>query len=799
MTATLPRPEAPSTGGPSRRPTPPTASAGQLPLLAIAEVALTALTVAAVLGLGRLFEDGSFLLPVLTVTCGAHALAAWCRRARLGGGATALVATGGLVAVVSLLLLPATTAYGFPTPATLAEVGAQLAAAMETFREVVAPAPVEPGFVLATAVAVWIIAFVADTAAFRVGAVVEAAVPGATLFVFGAALGAPRQREVTTALFLAGLLAYWLAQRALANAASPTWLTRDTVAGSRALLRVGAGLGAVVVVAAVVGGPMLPGASAGAAVPWRASDRDGGSRVTVSPLVDIRARIVDQAASVVFTVASPVRSYWRLTSLETFNGRIWSSTRSYQEADGELDPGSRLAPTSTQESVQEFEIGSLSSIWLPAAYRPVRVDGTSASYDPESGSLIVPEELDVTQVGQRYSITSVLPQLTADGLGAAPADAPEEVTDGYTELPDGFSTAVQQEALRVTSTAGTPYEQALALQDHFRDGTFTYDLEVERGHSGDALERFLFETRSGYCEQFAGAYAAMARAVGLPARVAVGFTPGELGPDGRYVVRGANGHAWPEVYLEGYGWVPFEPTPGRGIPGATPYTGVPEQQADATDPTTGTTLAPAADALPADPTAGAPTDPVLPEGAFEGMFQDGAAPIERASPWPGRLVVAGLLAVGLPALWVGAVAVATLVRRSRRRALATTARARVGVAWAEVGEALATVDAGPRSHETPGEVASRAASAVGTADPGALADLARTTTVAAYAPDGVDDGAATVAQAQAGELVRGISATMDGRQRLRRALDPRPLLPARVARRRVGGAAAVEDGTLIRA
>jgi hypothetical protein len=190
---------------------------------------------------------------------------------------------------------------------------------------------------------------------------------------------------------------------------------------------------------------------------------------------------------------------------------------------------------------------------------------------------------------------------------------------------------------------------------------------------------------------------------------------------------------------------------------------------------------------------------VLPEGAFEGMFQDGAAPIERSSPWPGRLLVAGVLAVVLPVLWVGAIAAATLVRRSRRRARTSTASTRVAVAWAEVGEALAGVDAGPQAHETPAEVASRAADATGTADPGGLPALARITTVAAYAPEGVDDGAATSAEALAADLVRGIRTTMDRRQRLRRALDPRPLLPARTARRRVGGAAAVEDGTLVRA
>ncbi len=91
--------------------------------------------------------------------------------------------------------------------------------------------------------------------------------------------------------------------------------------------------------------------------------------------------------------------------------------------------------------------------------------------------------------------------------------------------------------------------------------------------------RDFLDQRRGYCAQFAGTCAAFARALGLPARVAVGFTWGEGGEDGTLVVKGKHYHAWPEVYVEGVGWVPFEPTPGRGIPGAEQYTGVAPAQA----------------------------------------------------------------------------------------------------------------------------------------------------------------------------------------------------------------------------
>ncbi len=95
---------------------------------------------------------------------------------------------------------------------------------------------------------------------------------------------------------------------------------------------------------------------------------------------------------------------------------------------------------------------------------------------------------------------------------------------------------------------------------------------MRAGHDEDAIRSFL-EARRGYCEQFAGTYAAFARSIGLPARVAVGFTPGEL-IDGVYVVRGQHAHAWPEVWFDGHRLGAVRADPGRGAPGAESYTGV---------------------------------------------------------------------------------------------------------------------------------------------------------------------------------------------------------------------------------
>lgn len=103
--------------------------------------------------------------------------------------------------------------------------------------------------------------------------------------------------------------------------------------------------------------------------------------------------------------------------------------------------------------------------------------------------------------------------------------------------------------------------------------SFTYDLNVASGHSIKTIEDFL-RVRRGHSEQFAATFAAMARSIGIPARVAVGFTWGEWDDDRQeYVVRGEHAHAWPELYFSGVGWVVFDPTPGRAPARGSEITG----------------------------------------------------------------------------------------------------------------------------------------------------------------------------------------------------------------------------------
>ena len=717
------------------------------------EAALTAMTAAAVIGLARLFSTGAYLGPVLLAAVLSHGVATLARRRGWGLGVAAALSALGVVLYVAWVIEPSTTIAGLPTARTWHLANADLSRAWRHFGEAVAPVAPERGYVLAAGIAVWGGAFVSDWAAFRLGAAFEAMVPPFTLFVFASALGADKSRLAYAGLFLLTALLFLLLQGADQRSRSVAWFASRLRGGPRAIVQGGAVLAVGTVAAALVLGPLLPGAKSAAVLDWRNHD-SGGSRVTVSPLVDIRSRLVSQSNVEVFTVKSGAPAYWRLTSLDTFDGQIWGSRGSYRDAGGNL----RLdQPTRADvlAGVQEFSLEALDTPWLPAAYRPERYDGPGGvSFDSDSASLLSDAD---TSTGLTYRVRSELPRLTAAQLGSASAAIPASVRARYTALPGDFPGNVTALAHSLTDRQPTAYAKSLALQQYFRS-RFTYSTEVPAGHGENAIERFL-ALRRGYCEQFAGTFAAMARAVGLPARVAVGFTPGMLEADGLWHVTGRQAHAWPEVFVNGYGWVAFEPTPGRGAPGAEAYTGVPAQQDVASGDDAGaTTPVPTTAAPDSGNQSSATTRPKDIETT------GGPTTGRRPSPWPGRLVV----------VWLIGVPVAHVVRGRRRRATAATAEDRTLVAWAEVQEALAAAGVARRADETNVEYARRAAPAVNLN--GLLTGLAVDATAATFAGDGISEELAERAELAAAGVVSTVRSSAGRLRRARWLLDPRPLL-----------------------
>jgi transglutaminase-like putative cysteine protease len=138
----------------------------------------------------------------------------------------------------------------------------------------------------------------------------------------------------------------------------------------------------------------------------------------------------------------------------------------------------------------------------------------------------------------------------------------------WTELPADLHPRIGEMAERWTSDATSEYRKVLAIQQHFQDGSFVYSTDVEPADDADALLEFLTQTRTGFCQHYSSAMAVMVRALGLPARIGVGYRPGTRQEDGSYLVQSDDAHVWVQVLFPGYGWLPFEPEAGSTHPNA---------------------------------------------------------------------------------------------------------------------------------------------------------------------------------------------------------------------------------------
>jgi transglutaminase-like putative cysteine protease len=292
----------------------------------------------------------------------------------------------------------------------------------------------------------------------------------------------------------------------------------------------------------------------------------------------------------VLTIQAPHRQlYWRATVLDRFDGTRWRE-RPWRETPAERRV---LYPRRAADVVrQEVTVRALADDHVIGASIPYRNDlGDRAAYAGQGVSL-VPGGLQRTQ---HYSVNSYVPQPTPNELVRSPASYPPALTKPGRELvvapgvnapPFGTPNradrlvpalrgrwlpyvALYQRALDVAGQTRSPYAAAVALEAWFRStGGFTYSEEPGPTPGLPPLVGFVMDTKTGYCQHFAGAMAVMLRLLGIPARVAAGFIPGRYRND-FWSVTDHDAHTWVEVWFRGYGWLPFDPTPGRSRLGGT--------------------------------------------------------------------------------------------------------------------------------------------------------------------------------------------------------------------------------------
>lgn len=689
----------------------------------VASIVVTVLSVMTAVSMCRVFADWMFLPVLVVMVIGVHASSVLLRIARVPALAAVPILLMVVFELLALLFYRDTVRMLVPSADTVSLMRLDLRLVWSQFPTAVSPVPSEGSFLLAAAFGLGLVSLFADAFAFRAFGRAEAVVPGGVLFIFTAALGTDRNRIVVAAAWFASAVVVVAVLRALHGGSNESWLGRRRRAVGAALPATAMCAGLAALGAAVVG-PMMPGAGA---EPWLET-RQTQSDVTevLSPLVDIRSRLVNRSNTLMFTVSAAAGRYWRVAGLTEFDGQQWGlPDRRLEPADGRLNEPRQNAQVVQQQIVISRFGGKL----VPAAFVPIEIAQNDVLWLSDTDTLVV--DGDGLREGQVFNIASDMSLPSIDVLRAARSSSPPSAD--LLALPSSLSSEVRDLAAEITAGSATSYDQARALQDWFRNN-FTYDLTVQRGHSDDAIVSFL-RIRRGYCEQFAGTFAVMARAVGLPARVAVGFTQGELQPDGSYQVLGRNAHAWPEVWFDGVGWVPFEPTPGRGAPGGEEITGAAAaQDSTARQPGDGSaenTPTPTTSPVSVPRT----TEPQLGEPPGGGTT---VAP-QSASSGEGGGGTAGWILLGIAVVAGWGIAMPTLVRRFTRAG--ATPSEQVIDAWHGTVGVLRLAGAPPLAGSTPVEYAHRVEAEMAV-DHRSMLELARFVTRAIYAPEGVGEPAA---------------------------------------------------------
>ncbi|MEP6478553.1 MAG: DUF3488 and transglutaminase-like domain-containing protein, partial [Rhodoglobus sp.] len=538
---------------------------------------------------------------------------------------------------------------------------------------------------------------------------------------------------------------------------------------NRPFTRATAWLGGLAVFGALVVPVALP-----SVIPGDPAGSNGLVATGVNPIISLGddLRQADDTVAISYTTNGGAGLYLRLSTLDDFGGTEWAPSNVGDNPGNSViafGPPPGLTPTIATTAVKSsVSVADIASRWLPLPYAPAKVTGLVGTWTWEPDGLAT-RSSDSNMRNQKYTVESTHIAPTADQLVAA-GTAVEPGMERYLELPADLPKIVATTAAEVVGDAATNFEKAMALQAYFQGGDFTYsqDAPVADGYDGSGakvLGAFL-EKKAGYCVHFSSAMAAMARTLGIPARVAVGFTPGAAQANqtegfATYTVTTHDFHAWPELYFVGVGWVQFEPTPGIGLSPAAFTT--PAVDDPSTPDVDESKITPTPTVAPTTAPTGAPTS----SGAPIDQEEDGAGATSAArttTPW----------LLGLLVLVVALVLAPWAARVARRAARFAELRrgASVMPAWEELQATAKDLGWDVRDTDTPRDVADDIARMVGAPLP-SLDRLRHYVELESFAGQPV-----TIEPADVLEITGAMRASATVRDRILATAFPRSVLPA---------------------
>jgi transglutaminase-like putative cysteine protease/predicted outer membrane protein len=573
-----------------------------------ARLGLAALLTVTLMGFSRVYAGGDYPGPILLGMLLAIGIAILARRIGLVVWATIVASVAALGWYLMLIFESSRTFFGLPTIGAAIELVREAGRAYELSTLDYAPVPLRPGYMILSVASMWLLATVGEIATFRWRRPLIPAITATALFSFLLITGIPAGGSFFAVLFLLGLLTYLGLESAHRLQSWGRWVTvwADRRWDSEVTIAPLARRMGVSVLAAAIAAPLFLPAIGDGIFQWRNPTGPGLGSGRIDTLVSLAPKLIQQTDTVLFRVRAERPAYWRLVTLTHFDGNSWHPEFQRSNLSNNRVAADVPAPVPGDTLLQTYDIEGLEGDQLPAAALPETIvgEGSNASefegaleFNPNTGDLETSTPLSENTA---YRVQSLVPDVSFEDMTEATVPSQTELdsidrtflTTNIYQVPTAFCpdpnscqenpdqlrrTRIYKIAHRWTRDAKSPFEKMLALQNRFR-GRFTHqlpgptevrgDVEVEPSASADYLVQFLTRNRVGYCQQFATAFAVLARMLGFPARVSVGFLPGETNIDSpnRFTVRGNDAHAWPEIYFNEVGWVQFEPTPRSEAP-----------------------------------------------------------------------------------------------------------------------------------------------------------------------------------------------------------------------------------------
>lgn len=580
----MPAPRMHDAGGPAGRHSPRsllgTAQTG--PARWVLAFAVFLAVMGASLGLAGVLRDLRWLPQAAVVVAGTLLIPALMRRYLVLSPLAPLGALAGWFMAMTLVFFPGTSILGvIPTTGTVAAALEMANDASHVVMGSLAPAPSVPSMHFVFSAGLGFAALLVDTLAITV-ATPAASFLGLALVLLPAAL--TTRTGIGTSGFVGTAAGYLLILGCARWYAPDGKLRTDTPKVASGVLIKATALGAAVVLLMTMLTQAIPGFNQGA-YPQGASLSGTGTGGSLDPMLTLGDDLRSQSArvSMRYQSSAQVPQYMRLATLENFSGKVWEPSplpQGLQAKLSGLSPADGPAPNIPRARTEtRITVPGAGDEWLPAPLSATDVQQLPGVWlwNPITQTIY---SQTTTTAGRSYVVRSEMPVLTPELLNGATAPPRPGLDPVFTELPQDVPDIVSRTAQEVTAGEATPYAKAMAIQDYLRSDAFSYSLStpVAEGYDGSGmgvLADFL-EQKSGYCVHFSAAMAVMAREEGIPSRIAVGYTSGTRAPqlDGPdtsgatpmrgYEISGRDAHAWPELYFEGLGWVPFEPTPSRG-------------------------------------------------------------------------------------------------------------------------------------------------------------------------------------------------------------------------------------------